>query len=104
MFDRLGNAKVFSKIGLKSGYWHILVRPGDVQKTTFKMWWELFEYMVMPFGLTNAPDQFMNMMNNLLGDYLDRFVLIVLDDILIYSPNLQEHVEHLRKVLQVLRE
>ena len=104
MFDQLGNAKVFSKIDLKSGYWQISVRPGDVHKTTFKTRWGLYEYLVMPFELTNAPAQSMSMMNNLLGDYLDRFVLIFLDDILIYFANVQEHVEHLRKVLQVLRE
>ena len=103
MFDRLGNAKVFSKIDLKSGYWQIPVRPRDVHKTAFKTWWGLYEYLVMPFGLTNAPAQFMSMMNDLLGDYLDRFVLIFLDDILIYSANVQEHAEHLRKVLQVLQ-
>ena len=102
MFDRLGNAKVFSKIGLKSGYWQIPVRPGDVYKTVFKMRWGLYEYLVMPFGLANAPAQFMSIMNDLLGDYLDQFVLIVLDDILIYSANVQEHAEHLRKALQVL--
>ena len=104
MFDWLGNAKVFSKIDLKSGYWQIPVRPGDVHKIAFKMRWGLYKYQVMPFGLTNAPAQFMSMMNDLLGDYLDRFVLIFLDDILIYSANIQEHGEHLRKVLQVLRE
>ena len=104
MFDRLGNAKVFNKIDLKSGYWQILVRPGDVHKTTFKMRWGPYKYLLMPFGLTNAPAQFMNMMNDLLGDYLDRFVLIFLDDILTYFANVQEHAEHLRKVLQVLRE
>ena len=99
MFDRLGNAKVFSKIDLKSVYWHIPVRPGDVHKTAFKTQWGLYEYLVMPFGLTNAPTQFMSMMNDLLGDYLDQFVLIFLDDILIYSVNVQERAEHLRKVL-----
>ena len=104
MFNWLGNAKVFSKIDLKSGYWQILVRPGDVHKIVFKIWWGLFEYMVMPFGLTNAPMQFMSMMNNLLQEYLDQFVLMFLDDMLIYSANVQEHVEHLRKVLQVLHQ
>ena len=103
MFDRLGNAKVFGKIDLKSGYWQIPVRPGDVQKTAFKMRRGLFEYLVMPFGLTNAPAQFMNMMNDLLGDYHKWFVLIFLDDILVYSANVKEHAEHLEKVLQVLR-
>ena len=104
MFDWLGNTKVFSKIDLKSGYWQIPVRPGDVHKTAFKTPWGLYEDLVMPFGLTNAPAQFMSMMNGLLGDYLDRFVLIFLNDILIYSATVQEHAEHLRKVLQVLRE
>ena len=103
MFDRLGNAKVFSKIDLKSAYWQIPVKPRDVQKTTFKTRWGLFEYLVMPFGLTNAPTQFMNMMNDLLGDYLDQFILIFLDDILVYSANVKEHADHLEKVLQVLR-
>ena len=103
MFDRLGNAKVFNKIDLKSGYWQILVRPGDVEKTAFKMQWGLFEYLVMPFGLTNAPMQFMNMMNDLLGNYLDQFILIILDDILMYFANVKEHAEHLEKVLQILR-
>ena len=102
MFDQLRSAKVFSKIDLRSGYWQIPVRPGDVQKTTFKTWWGLFEYLVMPFGLTNAPVQFMNMMSELLWDYLDRFVLIFLDDILVYFANVKEHVEHPEKVLQVL--
>ena len=104
MFDRLGNAKVLNKIDLKSGYWQIPVRPRDVHKIAFKTRWGLYEYLVMPFGLTNAPAQFMSMMNDLLGDYLDRFILIFLDNILIYSANVQEHTEHLRKVLQVLRE
>ena len=103
MFDRLGGAKVFSKIDLKSGYWQIPVRDGDVHKTAFKTRWGLYEYLVMPFGVTNAPAQFMHMMNDLLGDYLDRFVLVFLDDILIYSVNLDQHHEHVRKVLAVLR-
>ena len=79
---------MFSKIDLKSGYWQIPVREGDVQKMAFKTRWGLYEYLVMPFGVTNAPAQFMNMMNDLLGDYLDRFVLVFLDDILIYSANI----------------
>ena len=71
MIGQLGNAKVFNKIDLKSRYWQILVRHRDVHKTVFKMRWGLFEYMVMPFGLTNGPTQFINMMNDLLGEYLD---------------------------------
>ena len=94
---------MFSKIDLKSGYWQIPVQEGDVQKTSFKTRWGLYEYLVMPFGVTNAPAQFMNMMNDLLGEYLDRFVLVFLDDILIYSATLDQHTEHVRQVLQRLR-
>ena len=104
LFDRLGSAKVFSKIDLRSGYWQMPVKPGDVHKTAFKTRWGLYEFLVMPFGVTNAPAQFMNMMNALLGEYLDKFVLIFLDDVLIYSANPQDHAEHLRKVLGKLRE
>ena len=104
LFDRLGSAKVFSKIDLRSGYWQMPVKPGDVHKTAFKTRWGLYEFLVMPFGVTNAPAQFMNMMNALLGEYLDKFVLVFLDDVLIYSANPQDHAEHLRKVLGKLRE
>ena len=79
---------MFSKIDLKSGYWEIPVRSKDIQKMVFKTRWGLYEYLVMPFGVTNAPAQFMNMMNDLLGELLDRFVLVFLDDILIYSANI----------------
>ena len=103
MFDRLGGAKVFSKIDLKSGYWQIPVRKEDIHKTAFKTRWGLYEFLVMPFGVTNAPAQFMNMMNDLLGEGLDLFVLVFLDDILIYSANLEEHTEHLRRVLALMR-
>ena len=96
LFDRLGNAKVFTKIDLRSEYWQMPVKPGDIPKTAFKTRWGLYEFLVMPFGVTNAPVQFMNMMNDLLGEYLDQFVLIFLDDALIYSANIQEHCEHLR--------
>ena len=104
LFDRLGSARVFSKIDLWSGYWQMLVKPGDVHKTAFKTRWGLYEFLVMPFGVTNAPAQFMNMMNDLLGEYLDKFVLVFLDDVLILSTNQQDHAEHLRKVLKKLRE
>ena len=80
------------------------MKPEDVSKTAFRTRWGLYEYVVMPFGLTNAPAQFMDMMNVLLGEYLDKFVLVFLDDILIYSASIEEHAEHLRKVLTTLRE
>ena len=95
---------MFSRIDLRSRYWQIPVKPGDVQKTVFKMRWGLYEFLVMPFGVTNAPTQFMNMMNDLLGEYLDKFVLVFLDDVLIYSANPQDHADHLRKVLGKLWE
>ena len=97
LFDRLESAKVFSKIDLRLGYWQMPVKPGDVHKTAFKTRWGLYEFLVMPFGITNAPAQFMNMMNALLGEYLDKFVLVFLDNVLIYSANPQDHVEHLRE-------
>ena len=71
------------------------VKLGDVHKNVFKMRWGLYEFLVMPFGVTNTPTQFMNMMNAPLGEYLDKFVLIFLDDVLIYSTNPQDHAEHL---------
>ena len=75
------------------------VKPGDVHKTTFKMRWGLYKFLVMPFGVTNGLSQFMNMMNDLLGEYLDKFVLVFLDNVLMYSANPQDHADHLRKVL-----
>ena len=91
LFDWLGSARVFSKIDLQSRYWQPLVKLGDVHKTAFKMRWGLYEFLVIPFGVTNAPAQFMNMMNDLLGEYLDKFVLVFLHDVLIYSANPQGH-------------
>ena len=87
MFDRLGNARVFSKLDLRSGYWQMPEKPGNVQKMAFKVRWGLYEFLVMPFGVTNAPVQFMNMINRILGEYVDKFVLVSLDDVLIYSAN-----------------
>ena len=104
LFDRLGSAKVFSKSDLRSRYWQMPVKPEDVHKTAFKTRWGVYEFLVMPFGVTNAPAQFMNKMNALLGEYLDKFVLVFLDNILIYSANPQDHAKHLRKVLGKLRE
>ena len=80
------------------------VKLGDVHKTAFKTRWGIYEFLVMPFGVTNATAQFMNMMNALLDEYLDKFVLVFLDDVLIYSANPQDHGEHLWKVLGKLQE
>ena len=104
LFAGLGSAKVFNKIDLRSGFWQMPVKPGDVHKTAFKMRWGLSEFLVMPFGVTNALAQFMTMMNALLDEYLDKFVLVFLDDVLIYSANPQDHAEHLWKVLGKLRQ
>ena len=79
------------------------VREQDIPKTTFRTRWGLYEFLVMPFSVTNAPSQFMNMMNDVLSDYLDDFVLIILDDILVYSRTVETCAEHLGKVLEALR-
>ena len=76
----------------------------DVHKIAFKMRWGLYEFLIMPFGVTNAPAQFMNMTNDLLGEYLDKFILVFLDDVLIFSANPQDHAEHHREVLKKFRE
>ena len=95
---------MFSKIDLRAGYWQVPLREKDIPKTAFKTRWGLFEYMVVPFRVTNAPAHFMNLMHNILREYLDDFVLVFLDDILIYSRSVEEHAEHLRKVFQKLRD
>ena len=81
----------------------MLVREQDIPKIAFRMRWGLYEFLVMPLGITNAPSQFMNVMNDVLSDYLDDFVLVFLDDILVYSLVVEIHAEHLGKVLEALR-
>ncbi|WVZ79776.1 LOW QUALITY PROTEIN: hypothetical protein U9M48_027316 [Paspalum notatum var. saurae] len=97
-------AKVFSKIDLRSGYYQIKIREEDIPKTAFSTRYGLYEYLVMSFGLTNAPAFFMYMMNSVFMNELDKFVVVFIDDILIYSKNEKEHEEHLRVVLTRLRE
>jgi hypothetical protein len=95
---------VFSKINLRSGYHQLKIRPSNVPKTTFTNNYGLYEFTVMSFGLTNALALFMYLMNSVFMDYLDKFVVVFIDDILIYSQSEEEHVYHLIKVLQRLQE
>jgi hypothetical protein len=95
---------VLSKIDLWSGYHQLRIQPSDIQKTTFITKYGLYEFTVMSFGLTNALAYFMYLMNSVFMDYLDKFVVVLIDDILVYSQNEQEHEEHLRKVPQRLRD
>jgi hypothetical protein len=104
LFDQLRGACVFSKIDLRSGYHQLKVRECDILKTAFVSWYGLYEFMVMSFGLTNAPAYFMYMMNKVFMEYLDKFVVVFIDDILVYSRNEEEHEEQLRLVLQKLRD
>jgi hypothetical protein len=104
LFDQLAGAKVFSKIDLHSGYHQIKIRPCDIPKTTFSTRYSLYEFLVMSFGLTNAPVYFMYLMNSVFMTELDKFVVVFIDDILIYSINEKEHAKHLRIVLQRLRD
>jgi hypothetical protein len=104
LFDQLRGANVFSKIDLRSGYHQLRIQPSDIPKTTFIAKYGLYEFTVMSFGLTNALAYFMYLMNSVFMDYLDKFIGVFIDDILVYSHNEQEHEEHLRKVLQRLRD
>jgi hypothetical protein len=92
-------ARVFSKIDLRSGYHQMRIRPSNIPKTTFSTRYGLYEFTIMLFGLTNAPAYFMNLMNKGFMEYLDRFVVVFIDDILIYSKIDSDHEEHLRLVL-----
>ena len=102
LMDQLHGASVFSKIDLRSGYHQILVKAEDVQKTTFRSHGH-YEYVVMSFGVTNAPALFMDYMNRIFCPFLDKFVVVFIDDILIYSRTEEKHEEHLKIVLEILR-
>jgi hypothetical protein len=104
LFDQMRGARVFSKVDLRSGYHQMKIRPCDIPKTTFSTRYGLYEFTVMSFVLTNAPAYFMNMMNKVFMEYLYRFVVVFINSILIYSKNGSDHEEHLRLVLQKLRD
>ena len=104
LLDQLRNARVFTKLDLRAGYYNVRIAPGDEWKTTFRTCYGSFEYLVMPFGLTNAPASFQYFMNDIFRDMTDDFVIIYLDDILIFSRDPDEHAGHVRRVLRRLRE
>jgi hypothetical protein len=104
LFDQLRGACVFSNIDLLSGYHQLKIHAIDILKTTFTTRYGLYEYTVMSFGLTNAPAYFMYLMNKVFMEFLNKFVVVFIDDILVFSKTEEEHAEHLRLVLQKLRE
>jgi hypothetical protein len=104
LFDQLKNEKIFSKIDLILGYHQVIIKDEYINKTGFRTMYGHYEFIVVPFGLSNAPIVFMCLTNGIFREYLDKFVIVFLDDILIYSKSEEEHEKHLKMVLQVLRE
>ncbi|GKE87332.1 putative reverse transcriptase domain-containing protein [Tanacetum coccineum] len=103
LFDQLQGSSVYSKIDLRSGYHEIRVRDEDILKTAFRTRYDHYEFQVMPFGLTYAPTVFMDLMNRVCRPYLDKFVIVFIDDILIYSKSKEEYAEHLKLILELFK-